>query len=177
MRFRFSILLSAAFAFSVAFAPSLSAQGRRMGMGKHSTSRPQKAGKVAETPLEQFERMSPKEQQKALAKLPPERRRRMEGRLQTLRSLPPEQRSNLMAQYGRFSELSPERQEAVRNAWKEFGTQPPDRKQAMREELRSLGDIPAAERQTRLNNPEVRGKFSPQEQQILKDMSDVLPPE
>jgi len=177
MRLRFSILLPAAFAFSAAFAPSLSAQGRRVGMGKHSPPRAQKSGKAAKTPLEQFERMSPEEQKKALAKLPPERRQRMEERLQGLRNLPPDQRSNLMAQYGRFSELSPERQQAVRNAWKQFGSQTPERQQAMREELRHLGDIPAAERLARLNSPDARGKFSPQEQRMIRDMSDALPPE
>jgi hypothetical protein len=65
----------------------------------------------------------------------------------------------------------------VRNAWQELGRQSPKRKQALRDELRSLSDLPAGERQTRLTSPEFRDKYSPKEQQILKDMSDALPPE
>ena len=163
---------------SLASAPRISAQGHRAGMGRrppppHSQPVPQ----PSRTPLEEFERMSPEEQEKALAKLPPERRQRMEERLRNLRSLSPEQRSNLMLQYGRFNELPPARQEAVRNAWKQFGAQPPKQQQAIRKELRRLAGMSPDKRQTRLDSPAFRRKYPSDEQQIIRDMADVLPPE
>jgi hypothetical protein len=45
----------------------------------------------------------------------------------------------------------------------------------MRKELRHLADMPSADRQMHLNSPKYRATFSPDEQRILKDMTDVLP--
>ena len=174
MRLRSSILLSVTLALGATFVAALSAQGRRMGVPRRP---PAQGPNETRSPLEEFERMSPEEQRKALEQLPPERRKKVEERLKKLRNLPPEQRSSLLEQYGRFQELLPERQDAVRAAWKMFANQPPKRRQAMRKELRQLADLPSADRQARLDSPEFRKSFNPREQEIVKDMTDVLPRE
>jgi uncharacterized protein DUF3106 len=173
MHLRSSILLSLTL-FGVVLVPSLSAQGHHVAPPRVPPARSQTP---ARSPLEEFERMSPEQQRQALEKLPPERRQKAEERLRKLRNLPPTQRSNLLEQYGRFQELSPERQDAVRAAWKQFAGQPLRRRHAIRKELRSLADLPLAERQSRLGSPEFRSSFKPSEQQIIKDMTDVLPRE
>jgi len=172
MRVRPFILVSASLILGTVLAPGVSAQGRRIAPARHP---PTRGPGEARSPLEEFERMSPEEQQKALDKLPPDRRKKVEERLRKLRNLPPEQRSNLLEQYGRFQELPPERQEAVRAAWKQFASQPPKRRQAMRKELRRLADLPSEDRQMRLNSQQFRNSFDPGEQQIIRDMTDVLP--
>ena len=179
MRLRFPILIPAALALVSLLAPApLAAQGRRgMGMGRRPPARPERAQKGPKTPVDEFLRMSPEEQQRALDRLPPDQRERLQKRLEAFKQLPPEQRSNLGEQYRRLSELPPERQEVVRNAFKRFGNQPPERRQAMRQELRQLSDLSPEERQARLDGPEFRGKFNQHEQQIIKDMSHLLPPE
>jgi len=151
----------------------MAAQGRH-GAGMGRRPRAERSG-ARNTPIEDFERMSPDEQKKALAKLPPERRQKIEEQLQTLKNLTPEQRSNLMQQYNRLNELPPGRQEAVRNALKKFGNQAPERQQAMRDELRALAPMTPEERQTRMGSPEFRNNYNHNEQQIIKDMSDLLP--
>ena len=178
MRLRFPILTSAVLALSLLTVSPLTAQGRRgMGMGRRPPARPERAQKGPRTPVDEFLRMPPEEQRKALDRLPPDQRERLQKRLDAFKQLPPEQRSNLGEQYRRLSELPPERQEVVRSAFKRFGNQPPERQQAMRQELRQLSGLSPEERQARLQSPEFQGNFNHHEQQIIKDMSNLLPPE
>ena len=105
--------------------------------------------------LDRFERMSPEERKRELAKLPPARRRQIEERLGRLNNLPPDQRDQLRDRFQRFQRLSPERRAAVR------------------EELLRLRGMAPAERRRRLQ--EIRGRFSPEERDILEEVS-VRPP-
>jgi len=131
--------------------------------------------KEPETAIDEFERMPPDQQQKALAKLPADRRKKVEQQLAHLRSLPPEQRAMLRQTYGRLSELPPERRQAVRKSFEKFGNQPADRQQAIREELKQLGNLPADERAGRIKSQDFRKSFNHGEQQIIRDMADLLP--
>lgn len=101
--------------------------------------------------VERFEQMSPEERRRELDKLPPGRRRLVEERLRRLHSLPPEQRDQLRDRFRRFERLTPERQAALR------------------EELRRLRSLPPAQRRRRLQ--ELRGRFSPEEREILQEVS------
>jgi Arc/MetJ-type ribon-helix-helix transcriptional regulator len=78
--------------------------------------------------------------------------------------------------YSRLNQLPPARQEVVRKSINKFSQEPADRQQAMREELRGLGALPEPARQARLSSPEFRSKFSGKEQEIVRDMADLLPP-
>ena len=149
---------------------ALGAQGHRGGGG--SSRHPQEQEK---TPVDEFERMSPEQQEKALAKLPPERRKKVEAQLAKLRSLPPEQRAALRQTYNRLSEFPPERQQQLRKALQKFGSQPADRQEAIRQELRQLSGLSAEDRAVRLKSPEFRSTFNHGEQQIVRDMADLLP--
>ena len=51
------------------------------------------------TMLDRLERMSPEERQRALEKLPPERRQRIEERLRRYESLTPEERERIRRQF------------------------------------------------------------------------------
>src|SRR5438552_18846508 len=96
MRLRFPILTSAALAFSLLTAPPLAAQGRRgMGMGRRPPARPPRPPKVPKTRVDEVLRMPPEEQRRALDRLPPEQRERLQKRMAAFKQLPPEQRSNL----------------------------------------------------------------------------------
>ena len=100
--------------------------------------------------LERFARMSPEERQEQLAKLPPERRRQIERRLERFRNLPPGQREELEQRLEAFRSLPQARQLAVRG------------------ELLNLRRMSPAERRARLDSPEVRQYFSPEEQRLLR---------
>jgi hypothetical protein len=127
------------------------------------------------TPIDEFERMSPEQQQRALERLPPGQRQKLQERLQRFNRLPPEQRQTLRNLYNRLHELPAGQQESVRKAINRFSEQAPERQQAMRDELRSLSALPVQDREARMASGEFRNSFSRREQGIVRDMLPVLP--
>lgn len=142
--------------------PAWAQRGGR-GRGRHEAS----------APLEEFQSMSPDEREKAMAGLPPERRKKLQDQLKVYDQLTPAQKSQL----NWFRHLSPDRQEAFRKVYKKFIKEPPERQQIMRDEIGRLSALPRQERQERLAGPEVRSRFNKNEQQILGQMSEALPHE
>jgi Protein of unknown function (DUF3106) len=166
----------------LSLAPSAFAQRRGGGMTRPNPPRPapppknQKAEKAEKTPIDEFQTMSPQERQKALDRMPPAQRKKFEERLQKFNELPPEQQRTLKNMYNRLHELPPGRQDAVRKSMNQFSEQPVERRQVMRQELKSIGELPEQDRAARLASPEFRSRFSHKEQDIIRNMSELLPP-
>ena len=174
MRWRSSILALCALAFGMIVESTAHAQGRRGAMSRPNNS-PQRQGRGPDrTPIEEFETMPPAEQQKALNRLPPEQRQKLQERLQRFNQLPPERQQALKNLYNRLHQLPPERQDAVRKSINKLSQQPPERQQAMRQDLRSMASMSPQERKAHMATPEFRGKFNKKEQEIVRDMSEVL---
>jgi hypothetical protein len=164
--FRLALTVSIAFA-----SPLAGARGPRPSAAAHAGRRPAKAAK---TPIDEFERMPPEQQQRALDRLPPGQRQKLQQRIDQFNQLPREQQQTLRNLYGRLHSLPPERQNAVRNAINRFSEQPPQRQQAMRAELRGLAALPEQDRQARIASREFKSQFNGKEQGILRDMSPLL---
>jgi hypothetical protein len=147
-----------------------------LGLGQRGHCPVVEPAKAANTPIDEFERISPEERQKGPQRLPSAQRKQLEERLQKFNQLPAEQQQTLKNMYSRLNQLPPARQEVVRKSINKFSQEPGDRQQAMREELRGMAALPEQERQTRLASPEFRSKFSGKEQEIVRDMADLLPP-
>jgi Protein of unknown function (DUF3106) len=126
------------------------------------------------TPIDEFETMSPEEQQKALNRLPPEQRQKLEERLKRFNALPPQEQQALRTLYNRLHQLPPQQQDAVRKAINKLSEQPPARQQALRQELRSMTALTPDERRARLTGADFRSQFNKREQEILRDMSPLL---
>lgn len=183
MFFRRFILAGALAVCGCVAASSVFAQGRRA-MGAHTKPvRPEKpqrkpkeskeqkvAGETA-APLAEFQRMAPRERERQLAALPPDRREKLQRQLQNYDSLSPAQREQL----DWFNHLPPERQNSFRKAFKNFQSEAPERQQAMREELARLRVMSDADRTSRLASPEFQKQYKKNEQQILAEMADALP--
>lgn len=155
-----------------------------MGMGRHPSARigrsatVPRAGKVSkagQTPIDQFQRMSPEERQKVLAQLPPDRAEKLRKQLKEYSQLTPEQQAVAKEQLEMFRQLPPERQEAMRKTFNKFSQQPPDRQEAIRQELNQLRGMTEADRQARLASPEVKRRFNKNERQMIGNMSGILP--
>lgn len=184
MRCRSSIPALAAVAICVTFGSPAGAQGRRGGMTRSRPMSPPRQGRFpdkvdrgARTPIEEFQTMSPEQRQKALDRLPPEQRQKLQDRLDQFNQLPPERQRALKNLYNRLHELPPQRQDAVRKSINKFSQQPPERQQAIREELRSMAGMSREERQAHVSSPEFSKKFDKKEQEIVRDMTEVLPPQ
>lgn len=175
MRWRGCVPLTALLFLCVNLAPGAFAQGRRGAMGRVRPDKP--ARQVRRTPIEEFRTMSPDQQQRALDRLTPQERQRLQERLKKFDQLPAGQQRSLNNLYNRLHGLAPERQDAVRESINNFSRLPAPRQQAMREELRGMVGLSDKDRQARMSTPEFQEKFSKEEQGILRDMSEVLPPD
>ncbi len=163
MRLSWSMVATAVFWLGLASSPMLLAQGRQAGLKPHKT------------PIDEFMRMSPEERQKALDRLPPQKRRKFQERLQKFNQLPPQQQQTLRNMYDRLNQLPPDRQQVVRRSLNQFSQQPQDRRQAMRQELKRMAPLGVEDREARMTSPGFREKFSHSEQGIIRDMSGLLP--
>jgi hypothetical protein len=174
MRCRSSIPALAAVALCLTFGSPVRAQGRRGG-GMSRPTAPQRAGRGTQTPIEEFETMSPAERQKALDRLPPDQRQKLQERLDRFNQLPPERQQALKNLYNRLHQLPPDRQNAVRQSINKFSQMPPERQQAIRGELTNMANMSPEDRKKHVSTPEFRQKFNKKEQEIVRDMSEVLP--
>ncbi len=100
--------------------------------------------------IERLQKMSPADREKALAKLPPDRRQQVEQQLKRLDELPPQVREELNRRFEKLQSFPPARQRAVR------------------QEVQSLRNMPFAERRARLKSDEFKQEFSPEEQDLIR---------
>lgn len=126
--------------------------------------------------VDRLSRMSPEERRRALKDLPPERQKRIEGRLEKYNSLPPEQRRRLHERYESFSQLPAEKKDQARRLFRKFSNLPEERRQLLRSELEHLREVPDAERRARINSDEFRNKYTLSEQQLVEDLTEILSP-
>jgi hypothetical protein len=101
--------------------------------------------------LDRFSKMSPKEREKELSKLPPQRRAAFAQRLEHYQKLTPEQQAN------------------VRQRVEEMESLPKDRQNAVRQEIQRLQALPFEQRKKILGGEEFKQRFSPDEQRLVRD--------
>ena len=129
-------------------------------------------------PLDRWNQMQPQQRERALAKLPPERQRLIRDRLERFNSLPKAEQDRLRSRFEVFSQLPPEQQDLVRRDMQAFNRLPPDRRPLVRREIAQLRRLPEPGRRARIASEEFHARYTPEEQQILSDLSDnmALPP-
>src|SRR5579884_4210195 len=128
-----------------------------------------------ERALERLERMTPEQRSKALANLPPERRQQIEQKLQEFDRLSPEERVRERNQLERMNSLPPRRQNQVRRSIRQFEQLPDDRKLLVRRELDRMAAMPDDARRAYMNTEEFRNRYTPNEQQMMQNLSEILP--
>lgn len=102
--------------------------------------------------LDRFSKMSPQDREKALAKLPPQRRAVFEQRL------------------ARYEQMTPEQRDRVKQRVEEMEGLPKDRQNAIRQEIQRLQALPFGQRKKALNSEEFQQRFSPDEQRLVRDV-------
>jgi mRNA-degrading endonuclease RelE of RelBE toxin-antitoxin system len=117
--------------------------------GGNNAARPQESPAKE---LDHFAKMTPEQQSKELAKLPPGRRAQLENRL------------------NQYNKLSPEQQEKFKERLEVMQSLPKDRQNAVKAEIVRLRALPPAERRKAVNGDELAQKFSPDEQRLIRDM-------
>lgn len=121
------------------------------------------------TVLDRLEQMSPAERRRALAKLPPARRQRLQERLARYEGLSPNERNRLRQQLRRFRALAPDKQAAIRK----FNNLPPERRRALRQEANGLNRLSESSRQERMSSTAFHAQYSPEEEQMIRGLTDL----
>ena len=124
--------------------------------------------------LERWLHMTPEERQRALEKLPPQRRERIEQQLRRYQAMSPEERERVRARMEAWEKLPPEAREQRRELFRRFVSLPENRRPLVRRELNYLRNLPEAERSARLSSEAFRNRYSADEQRLLRDLSDSL---
>jgi hypothetical protein len=158
----------------LAMAASLAAQGivRPARKGPPPGAR---AGRPAAV-IERWNNMTPEQRRKALDRVPPERRRRIEEQLEQYSNLSPEERRALRFRWEMFSQLPPERQDEARRLFRQFSQLPQARQSRLREEFQQLRAMPEPERAARLESSEFREAYTVREQRFLGAFARMLAP-
>jgi hypothetical protein len=128
-----------------------------------------------ERALERLERMTPEQRSKALEKLPARRRQEIEQKLEQFDRLPAEERTRVRNQLERMNRLPPEQQNQVRRSIRQFQQLPDDRKVMVRRELDRMAAMPDDARRAHMNTDEFRNRYTPAEQHMMQDLSEILP--
>jgi len=137
--------------------------------------RPTAQAQPAANAIDRWNRMSPEDRERELAKLPPARARLIRERIWRYNHMQPAEQQALRQRYQTFSQLSPDEQQTVRERLRELRQLPAARRPIVHREVQQLRLLPDAQRQARINGDEFRSRFSPQEQQIIRDLTTYIP--
>ena len=175
-----SVALVAVILFTVA-SDTAFAQGARRGgpvPNRVPIERPKRTEKAIDkmarrtAELDRFDRMTPDQRQKALDRLPPERRQRIEQGLDQYRAMNPENRERLR----NFERMPEEQRDAVRQSFRRMQELPPRRRVVVRQEVQRLRGMSDAERESHMQSQDFRKRFDASEQGLVRDTVANLPP-
>jgi hypothetical protein len=127
------------------------------------------------TPIDRWNAMNPKQRERMLSRMEPERRKQFIDKLQKFNALPKAEQQLLRERHERLSNLPPDQQQVVRRDGARFEKLPPARRQAMLDEFQKVRKMSESERNAYFATPEFRDKFYPNEQQMIANLSKVIP--
>ena len=129
--------------------------------------------------LRKYKDLPPAQQQKALEndpdfqRLPPFRQQMLRQRLQHFSSLPPEQQQRILNRMETWEHLTPEQREQTRQLFRQFNALPPGRKFMVRRAVQRLRQMPPEQRQQLIDSDRFRNRFTPQERELLRGVSQL----
>jgi Protein of unknown function (DUF3106)/NifQ len=156
--------------------PRPAPQGQAVAKGGAKSAAPRMAN-PGNNPALRFLRMTPEQQQRLLERATPQQQEQLRRSLENFQRLPPAERNRVLQMYQSFSSLPPETQRLVTRQIAAFNHLPEDRILPVRRELIRLLRMSPTERLARINSDDFKSKYSPQEQQIVSDLSQNLPPD
>lgn len=129
--------------------------------------------------LRQREGLSPDQRLKELEKDPtyqrlsPQRQERLRNQLQNFDNLPQQRQQQILNRMDVFEHLPADQQQRARTLFQQFRDLPQDRRQELNRGFRDLRDLSPEERQKALDSDDYKSRFSDQERDIMRGMSDM----
>jgi len=127
------------------------------------------------TPIDRWNAMNPKQRERMLSRMEPDRRKQFVDKLQKFNALPKAEQQLLRERHERLSKLPPDQQQVVRRDMARLDKLPPGRRQAMTDEFGKLRKMSENERDAYFASSEFKDKFYPNEQQMIANLAKVLP--
>lgn len=128
------------------------------------------------SPAARLYRMTPEERERALEKWPLAQQQAIRNQLQYFDSLPKDQQQVMLSRTERFAALPPEKKRAFMQQMQAVNQLPPERRQMVVGALRRLQSMSDSQRVIILNSPQFQNRFSPEEQKMINDLSEVMLP-
>ena len=119
---------------------------------------------------------TPEERERAIEKFPPAQQEAIRKNLQYFDSLPKEQQQIMIRRTEKLAELPPEKRRAFMQQMQALNHLPPGRGLAVRGALRRLQMMTDEQRSRVLESDQFKSRFSPEEQKIIADLSEVMLP-
>jgi len=167
---------------SISAAPAW-AQNRREGPHPKNEGRAQNQGHpqggqghVGEW-LRQHRNLPPEQQKKALENdsrfrgLPPQKQEALRNQLQRFNSMPPQQQERMLNRMETWEHLTPDQKQQARQLHDQMQQLPPERRQAIRNAVEALRAMPPDARQKAIESDAYKGRFNPQEREMLGNAS------
>ncbi|MCX6593992.1 MAG: DUF3106 domain-containing protein [Acidobacteria bacterium] len=126
--------------------------------------------------IERINSLTPEQRERFLGRLPEERRRVMEERMERFRNMPPEEKQRLRERFEQFQQMDPEQQDRARHAFRQFGFLPEERREALQGEMDALRRMNAEERRRYMRTPQFRDKFPPPDRRLMLEMMGIFEP-
>ncbi len=126
-------------------------------------------------PLVRLYKSSPEERERAIEKLNPQMQERLRRQLEAFDRLPKEQQEAEIRLVERFNALPPEKKQAFEAQWAALIALPRERQGPVRQAIRRLQPMTEDERNTVLNRPQFRDRFSPEELKIISALCTIIP--
>ena len=124
--------------------------------------------------VDRWNAMNPKQRERLLAKMPPERQKQFLDKVERFNALPQQEQQIARDRYDRLSKLPEEEQQVVLRDIRRLNNLPPARQQAMNQEFLKLRQMSESERSAYLASSEFKDKFYPNEQQMIGSLAKVL---
>jgi hypothetical protein len=127
------------------------------------------------SPVQRFLMMTPEEQERVIEKAPPAEQARLRQAIDRFNLMPSAARARIFQVYQELSSLPPAQQALVTRQMNAFNKLPDERRETLRDELKLLLRMSAASRESRFDGDEFKSKYTPEEQQMLRDLAWNLP--
>jgi len=118
--------------------------------------------------------MPPEERRRTLEKLPPERRREAEERLDHLNALSPAERQALAQRYAAFQRLPLAQQQHARALFRQLRELKEEKRAPVQEAMMEMKDLEPTARAGFLRQPERRKRFDKQQRAVLEQYQALL---
>jgi ABC-type Fe3+/spermidine/putrescine transport system ATPase subunit len=127
-------------------------------------------------PMDRWNAMKAEDRDRVLSKLPPDRQQKIRDQIARFNSLPESEQQRLRERYQRLQQMAPEKQDAIRRELRQFNETAPERRRALAREMRQLRGLSEGDRRARIAGDEYRNRYTPDERQMLQDLTDYLSP-